>query len=199
ADMWVPLAYREGATDPDQDYYAPARLRPGVTLARARAEMNALVARLHAANPAQGTALQADLSPMRGELVGDLDKLLYLLSAAAAFVLLIACVNISNLLLAQGLQQGTDIAMRVALGATRGRLARQVLTYSLALALLGAVLGTLLAAWVMKPLVALSPAYALGEFDIEPRLDLATLGFTLAGAVAVGFLVGMVPALRISR
>jgi len=198
ADMWVPLAYRESLSL-DQEYYAPARLKPGVTLAQARAQMNALVARLRQADPRSGAPLAADLSPLRGELVGDLDKLLYLLSAAAAFVLLIACVNVSNLLLAQGLQQGTEVAVRVALGATRGRLARQILTYSLALALLGAALGTLLAGWAMKPLVALSPAYALGEFDIEPRLDLATLGFTLAGAVAVGFVFGMVPALRISR
>jgi putative ABC transport system permease protein len=198
ADMWVPLAYRE-SPGLDQEYYAPARLKPGVTLAQARAQMNAMVARLHQADPRAGTPRAADLSPLRGELVGDIDKLLYLLSAAAAFVLLIACVNVSNLLLAQGLQQGTEVAVRVALGATRGRLARQVLTYSLALALLGAALGALLAGWAMKPLVALSPAYALGEFDIEPRFDLATVGFTLAGAVAVGFIFGMVPALRVSR
>ena len=197
AEMWVPLAYREGS-GVDQELYAPARLKPGVTLARARAQMDALVARLHEADPQPGTPRAADLSPLRGELVGDLDKLLYLLSAAAAFVLLIACVNVSNLLLAQGLQQGTEVAVRLALGATRGRLARQMLTYSLTLALLGAALGTLLAAWVMKPLVAFSPAYALGEFDIEPRLDMATLGFTVAGAVVVGFVLGMVPALRIS-
>jgi putative ABC transport system permease protein len=198
ADMWVPLAYRE---DPnlDQEYYAPARLKPGVTLAQARAQMNDMVGRLRQANPRPNAPRAADLSPLRGELVGELDKLLFLLVAASAFVLLIACVNISNLLLAQGLQQGTEVAVRVALGATRGRLARQILTYSLALSLLGAALGLLLAGWAMKPLVALSPAYALGEFDIEPRLDLATLGFTLAGAVAVGFIFGMVPALRISR
>ena len=198
ADMWVPLAYRESPSL-DQEYYAPARLKPGVSLAQARAQMNAMVARLRQADPRPGTPRAADLSPLRGELVGDLDKLLYLLSAAAAFVLLIACVNVSNLLLAQGIQQGTDVAVRVALGATRGRLARQILTYSLALALLGAALGTLLAGWAMKPLVALSPAYALGEFDIEPRFDMATVGFTLAGAVAVGFVFGMAPALRISR
>jgi len=199
ADLWVPLAYRADASA-DEEYYAPARLKPGVTLAQARTEMNELVRRLRQAGQQQPNGPQAaDLSPMRGELVGGLDKLLYLLVAASTLVLLIACVNISNLLLAQGLKQGNEVAVRVALGATRGRLVQQILTYSLLLALLGAALGTLLAALAMKPLVALSPAYALGEFDIEPRLDLVTLGYTLAGGLLVGFLFGMVPALRISR
>lgn len=197
ADMWVPLAYRRDL-NLDEEYYAPARLKPGVTLEQARTQMNALVDRLRAAGQPNGPRA-ANLSPMRGELVGGLDKLLYLLMAASALVLLIACVNISNLLLAQGLKQGNEVAVRVALGATRGRLVQQILTYSLLLALLGAALGTLLAVVAMKPLVALSPAYALGEFDIEPRLDLVTFGYTLAGGLAVGFLFGMVPALRISR
>jgi|HubBroStandDraft_3_1064219.scaffolds.fasta_scaffold05832_1 predicted permease len=198
ADMWVPLAYREAGAA-DQEYYAPARLRPGVTLAQARARMNELVRRLREADPRPNAPRSADLSPLRRELVADLDRLLYLLSAASAFVLLIACVNVSNLLLAQGSRQGGEVALRFALGATRGRLVRQMLTYSLALAAAGAGLGTLLAWWASQPLVALSPAYALGEFDIEPRLDLPTLGFAAAGALAVGFLFGMVPALRVAR
>jgi predicted permease len=198
AQMWVPLAYH---VDPEneQEFYAPARLKPGVTLEQARAQMNDLARRLREESPREGAPQSADLSPLRGELVGDLRERILLLAAAAAFVLLIACVNIANLLLAQGVKQGSEVAVRVALGATRGRLVRQVLTYSVLLALLGAALGALLASWAMKPLVALSPSYGLGEFDIEPRLDLPTLGFTLAGALAVGFLFGMVPALRMSR
>jgi putative ABC transport system permease protein len=201
ADMWVPLAYHEDPTAAavDQEYYAPARLKPGVTLEQARQQMNDLVKHLREDNPRPNAPKSADLSPIRHELVGDLDKLLYLMVAASAFVLLIACVNVSNLLLAQGLKQSAEVAVRVALGATRGRLIRQILTYSLLLAMLGAVLGILLASWSMKPLVALSPAYALGEFDIEPRLDLPTLGFTLIASLVVGFLFGMMPALRMSR
>ncbi len=198
ADMWVPLAYRRDL-NLDEEYYAPARLKPGVTLAQARSEMNALVERLRQAGQQANGPRAANLSPMRGELVGGLDRLLYLLLAAATLVLLIACVNISSLLLAQGSQLGSEVAVRAALGATRGRLARQLLTHSLLLALLGAAAGTLLAAVAMKPLVALSPAYALGEFDIEPRLDLATLGYSLAAGLAVGLLFGLVPALRLSR
>ena len=198
ADMWVPMAWHDDPMMIDE-YYAPARLKPGVSLEQARAEMNALARRLREANPSPEAPQGADLSPMRGELVGDLDELLYLLVAASAFVLLIACVNVSNLLLAQGVRQGQEVAVRVALGATRARLVQQILTYSLLLALLGAALGTLLASWAMKPLVDLSPAYALGEFDIEPRLDLPTLGFALAATLVLGFLFGLVPALRMSR
>jgi predicted permease len=196
AQMWVPLAWREDARE---EYYAPARLKPGVTLEQARAQMNDMVRHLREADPREGAPYSANLSPMRGELVGNLSFPVSLLMAASTFVLLIACVNISNLLLAQGLQQGSEVAVRVALGATRGRLARQILLYSLLLALLSAGVGTLLASWLMKPLIALSPSYALGEFDIEPRLDLPTLGFAFVGALVVGFLFGIMPALRLSR
>jgi predicted permease len=198
AQLWLPLAYR-GAASAGQEYYVPARLAPGITLRQARAEMNDLAMRFWQADPRPNTPRSASLSPMRGELVHDLDKLLYLLAAGSAFVLLIACVNVANLLLAQGLLHGTETAVRLALGATRLRVARQVITYSMSLALFGAALGSLLAAWGMKPLVALSPAYALGEFDIEPRLDLPTLAFTLGAALAVGALFGLLPALRVSR
>jgi predicted permease len=198
SDMWVPLTYRYDPRSGDE-YYAPARLRPGVTLAQAQREMNDMAKRLYEANPRPQTPRSADLSPMRGELVGDLDKLLFLLTAASAFVLLIAAVNTSNLLLAQGLKQSTEVALRVALGATRRRLVQQILTYSVLLALLGGALGLLLAGWAMKPLVALSPAYGLGEFDIEPRLDLPTLAFGIGASLLVGFLFGLVPALRMSR
>ncbi len=196
AEMWVPLAWQP---DLPHEYYAPARLKPGVTLEQARAEMNALAQRLHEASPQPETPQGADLSPVRAELLGELDKTLYLLMAASGFVLLIACVNIANLLLAQGLKQGGEVAVRVALGATPGRLMRQILTWCLLLALSGAAIGTLFAGWAMKPLIALSPAHSLGEFDIEPRLDLPTLGFTFACALAVTCFIGMMPALRLSR
>src|SRR6185295_13013891 len=122
AEMWVPLCYREDLGD---EYYAPARLKPGVTVEQAQAQMNDLVRRLREENPEPGGARSAHLSLMRPELVGGLKMLAILLVASSAFVLLIACVNISNLLLAQGLKQGPEVAMRVALGATRFRLMRQ--------------------------------------------------------------------------
>lgn len=198
ADMWVPLGLVNDPTS-TRGYYVPARLKPGVTLAQAQAEMTSLVKRLEEQSREPNGPTSANLSPLRAEFVHDLDKTLYLLAVAAAFVLLIACANISNLLLAQSLGQGTEVAVRVALGASRRRLVRQFLTYSILLAILGGAVGVLLTFWSVKPLVALGPVEALGEFDIEPRLDLPTLGFTVLSTLLVGLIFGILPALRVSR
>jgi putative ABC transport system permease protein len=198
ADMWVPLALVNDPANTD-GYYVPARIKKGITLERAQAEMTALVRQLAEQNPVPNGPTSANLSPLRKEFVHDLDKTLFLLTAAAAFVLLIACANVSNLLLAQSLGQGTEVAVRVALGASRRRLVRQFLTYSIILALFGGALGVLLTFWSVKPLVALGPVEALGEFDIEPRMDLPTLGFTILSTLVVGIIFGVLPALRVSR
>lgn len=198
SDMWVPLGYREDPASTDE-YYVPARLKPGISIERANAELSAMAQRIYQARPAPNIPTGANLSALRPEMLGELTRVLYLLSAAAIFVLLIACANISNLLLAQGLSQGTEIAVRTALGASRGRLIRQFLTYSLLLSILGGVLGLVVTLWTVKPLVALSPLYGAGEFDIEPRLDVATLVFTFLISLGVGVGFGMIPALRASR
>lgn len=198
SDMWVPLGYRE---DPESmaEYYVPARLKPGVTLEQANAEMDRMAQRLYQANPGPNTPTGANVNLLRPEMVGDLNQVLYLLSGAAVFVLLIACANISNLLLAQSLNQGVEVAVRTALGATRGRLIRQYLTYSVLLSAIGGLVGVFLTFWSVKPLVALSPMYGAGEFDIEPRLDLPTLAFTFLISLAVGIIFGLIPALKVSK
>jgi predicted permease len=198
ADMWVPLGYREDPAN-TQEYYAPARLKPGITLERARSEMNTFVQHLAQENPSPNAPQGADLSPLRTEMIGNLARMLYLLSAAAAFLLLIACANISNLLLAQSLNQQVEVAIRTALGAGRGRLVRQYLTYSILLAVVGGIVGLVLSFWAVGPLVALSPVYGLGEFDIQPRLDFPTLGFTFLISLVVGIIFGLVPAFRVSK
>ncbi len=199
AELWVPLVPVDSPSGPEEQLYVPARLRRGVPLARAGAEMSRLTARLRAADPRPDAPRSADLSPLRGELVGDLDRLLALLSAVAALVLLIACANASNLLLAQSLEQGREAAVRTALGATRLALVRQFLAYSVLLGLAGGALGLLLSAWSLAPLVSISPVYALGEFDITPRLGAASLALTAGVSLAVGIAFGLVPALRLSR
>jgi putative ABC transport system permease protein len=199
AELWVPLVPVDSPSGPEEQLYVPARLRPGVTLARAGAEMSRLTARLRAADPRPDAPRSADLSPLRAELVGDLDRLLAFLTAVAALVLLIACANASNLLLAQSLEQGGEVAVRTALGATRLALVRQFLAYSILLGLAGGALGLLLSAWSLAPLVSMSPVYALGEFDITPRLDAASLALTAGVSLAVGIAFGLVPALRLSR
>jgi hypothetical protein len=143
ADMWVPLALESPQTN-GWGHYVPARLKPGISLERGQEEMTALVRRLAGGNPAIGMTQGVQLAPLRDELIRDLPRLLLLLLVAAALLLLIACVNVSNLLLAQSLNQSTEVAVRVALGATRGRLLRQFFTYSVLLALLGGAVGLLL-------------------------------------------------------
>lgn len=198
SDLWVPLAYREDAAVPDE-VYAPARLKRGVSVEQANREMDALAARQWQTDPSPRTPTGAQVTLLRPEMIGRLTSVIYALAATALFVLVIAAANVSNLLLAQGLEQGSEAALRVALGASRRRLFRQFLIHSLILALLGAAVGVALTFWSVKPLVALSPLYGAGEFDIEPRLDWMTLIFTVTAALVVGALFGLVPAFRASR
>lgn len=199
SDLWVPLAGESDPAHPDWILYVIGRLKPGVSVENAKAQMDQLAGRLatEAALPSPATAVL--VRQLREELIEDLDRLFLFLFSGAAFVLLIACANVSNLLLAQSISRANEVAVRVALGATRGRLIRQFLTYSVVLALLGGLIGILLTFWSVKPLVALSPLESIRDFDAEPRLDLVTLGFTLAISIAVGALFGLVPALKVSR
>ena len=198
SDLWVPLGYRDGAATGAQ-VYAPARLKRGVTLERANAELDAMARRLAEANAGPGTPTGAQITLLQPEMLGRLDRVLYLLAAAAALVLLIATANVSNLLLAQGLEQQAEVSVRTALGASRGQLMRQFLTYSLILSAIGGLVGVALTLWTVGPLVALSPVYGAGEFDIQPRLDWPTLAFTLITTVVTGVVFGLVPAIRASQ
>ena len=198
SDLWVPLGYRENPNN-RAGIYVPARLKPGLTLAQANAEMDAMATRLWQANPSPDTPTGAQVTRLRPEMLGRLTGVLYALSGAALLVLVIAVANVSNLLLAQSLEQQTEAAVRVALGASRGRLVRQFLTYGVLLSGIGAVLGVLLTFWSVGPLVALSPLYGAGEFDIEPRLDWPALLFTSAMAIGVGVAFGLLPAIGMSR
>jgi putative ABC transport system permease protein len=199
ADVWVPARFVRNSPSL-WNLYTPARLKPGVTLEQAQSEMVTLVRTLARERPLPDAPSSVQLRSLRGDLVQGLDKKLLLLSIAAGFVLLIACANVTNLLLAKSLGQETEVAVRVALGATRRRLVRQFLTYSILLALLGGALGLLLSFSAIRPLVALSPAVeSLAEFDTEPRLDLSTLGFTFLISALVGAAFGLAPALRVSR
>jgi putative ABC transport system permease protein len=198
SDLWVPLGYREDPTN-TTGIYVPARLKPGVTLAQANEQMDAMAARLWRAHPTPETPSGAQVTPLRPEMLGRLTPVLYALSGAALFVLLIAVANVSSLLLAQSLEQQAEAAVRTALGASRARLIRQFLTYGVLLSGIGASIGVLLTFWSVAPLVALSPLYGAGEFDIEPRLDLPTLAFTIAATMAVGVAFAVLPAIGMAR
>ncbi len=198
SDLWRPLGYREDPTSTD-GVYVPARLKPGVTLAQANDAMDRMAARLWQAQPTPDTPTGAQVTRLRPEMLGRLTTILYALAGAAMLVLLIAVANVSNLLLAQSLEKQGEAAVRTALGASRSQLVRQFLTYGVLLSGIGGLLGVLLTFWSVGPLVALSPLYGAGEFDIEPRLDWPTLGFTVATTMAVGIAFGLLPALGMSR
>jgi predicted permease len=173
------------------------RLKPGVTLAQAQADMDGVMRRLAEAYPDANRGNGAALVPLKARLVGDVGPILWTLFGAVGFVLLIACVNVSNLLLARSTGRTREFAIRAALGAGQWRLLRQSLTESALLALIGGGLGLLIAAWgTQAALSALPTALPRAE---EIRLDGRVLLFTFAISLLAGALTGLAPALKISQ
>ena len=171
-----------------------ARLRPGATLGQAQAELALIGRHLAAQYPDTNAGRGFVVEPLRPD-VGDVQSTLWLLLGAAGLVLLIACVNIASLLLARAVSRERELAMRAALGAARGRLARQCLTESAVLGLAGGGLGALMAAFGVRPFVAFWPG-SLPRAE-EVHLDWHVLLFALAVSLTSGLLFGLAPALRV--
>lgn len=200
-DIWIPYASSDNAdpvTANRRRMQVYARLAAGATLEQARAEMNTIAQRLAEENPAQNAGFGANVFPVSIEdIAPDLRRNLLLLLAAVGFVLLIACANLANLMLARATIRQREMAIRKALGASRGRLVSQLLAESLLLSAIGAVLGLILAHWGTKGLVALEPAGLNRPEEIQ--LNSAVVLFTAGLTILVSVLFGILPALQAAR
>jgi putative ABC transport system permease protein len=179
---------------------AVARLKPGVTLAAAQADLTTIMDRLDKQYPDANTNVGVVVVPMAEWITGDLKRPLYILLGGVAFVLLIACANVANLLLVRGVAREGELAVRTALGARRGRLIRQLVTESVVLSTLGGAAGLALALYGTQALVNAAPQGA----GVIPRLasvrvDGVVLAFTLVVAVVTGVIFGLLPARQLSR
>ena len=198
-DFWAPAHLSAGLRASRTQYFLEilARLRHGVTEATATAQLDSVMARLRKDFPRENGDLAFDIQTLQDSTVGSVSRQLWVLMAAVGCVLLIACANLANLLLARASARGREIAVRQAVGAARGRLVRQLLVESVLLALLGGAAGLATGSLFLHALVAWLP-------EGIPRLDKAAVDgrvllFTFAIAVATGILFGLAPVLQLSR
>jgi putative ABC transport system permease protein len=197
-DVWLPLAFPAEARQPrGRGFSAIARLKPGISIEQARAEMLTIAKGLQAELPAFDTGWTNQVVPLRDELAGEVKPALLVLAGAVSFVLLIACVNVANLLLARGARRQQEIAVRCAIGAGRRRVVRQLLTESLLLGALGGTAGLVVAHWTLKGLLMLSPTEVAGLEHVG--LSYPVLAFTAGVSLLTAILAGLAPAFEVSR
>jgi putative ABC transport system permease protein len=198
AELWRPLPIDPAKLDPGPHYLnVVGRLKPGVPLAQAQADMSTIAARLSEQYKEKNAGHGVKLERLTNVVVGDIGLALYVLLGAVGFVLLIACANLANLMLARVGARQKEIALRTALGASRLRIVRQLLIESIMLAIVGGLVGLLLAFWTVSWLVSLGADTIprVHEISVDPRVA----GFTLLVSVITGVLFGLAPAIQVSR
>jgi putative ABC transport system permease protein len=199
AEIWTPLTFDHSEMKVRRFHFLRAigRLKQGVTLPQAQADIDAVCAGLEKLHPETNKDWRLRLVPMHEYLVGDTRRPLYVLLGAVGLVLLIACANVANLTLAQAARRQKEVALRHALGATRMRLIRQLLTENALLSVTAGAIGLLLAHWGADLLMALAPdtITRVGEIELDKRV----LGFTLLVSLLTALFFGLAPALQSSR
>jgi predicted permease len=199
ADLWVPLPRSpERVTDRNTNMLnVVGRLKENVTIQQAQIEMNTIAKRMEQEYPATNTGDGIKLLALHKQVVRDSRLTLLILFSTVSVILLIACANVANLLLARSVTRKREVALRIALGAGRYRMIRQLLTESVVLAVGGAALGLLVAYWSLRTLIALSPGNIPRLSDAT--LDLRVLVFTISVSILTGIIFGLAPALQLSK
>ena len=198
--LFVPLAFKPDQINHDFHWLlVMGRLKPGVTLQQANADMDSVTRHIAEIYPVSNKGWGASVEQLQNDFISpELIKNIWLLMGAVVFILLIACVNVANLLLARGTVRQKEIAVRASLGATRRQLFAQFLTESLALSAIGGVLGIGLAWAMLRVIVVMMPPFTLPS-EADVRLNLPVLFFTLAASLLSGILFGCAPAFQTSR
>ena len=202
AELSVPLAFQPGEINRENHFLLVlGLLKPGATLEAANAEMSVIAQRLSETYPKTDKDLTITVEPLKNDFLPRNTRMgLWLMMGAVGFVLLIACVNIANLLLAWGTARQKEIAVRAAQGATRWRIFRQFLIESLSLAVIGGGLGILLSEIILRGVMSLMPRNQLGiPYEADPRLNIPVLLFTVGATLFSGILFGCAPAWHASR
>ena len=200
ADVYTPLAQGDPLIYSDRTIHPVdciARLKPGVTMAQSDAEIGAVQDHLDHTYPTADRGLGANVKSLKKQIVGDVEGTLLMLLGAVGIVLLIACANVANLLLARSAARTREFAIRSALGASRARIVRQLVTESLLLSLAGGTLGLVVAKWGVSPVLAFVPGSLPRSENIG--VNVSVLLFALGVSVAVGILFGLAPALKSSK